>query len=47
MAIKPQPHIDTLLDGTLGSSFFTKLDLVSCYHKLQVLAADRWKMSVQ
>ena len=28
-AIEPLPHIDALLAGTRGSSFFTKLDLAS------------------
>ncbi len=41
------PHINALLDGTLGSCFFTtgKLDLASSYHQLLVLASDRWKTS--
>ncbi len=39
------PNIDTLLDGTRGSCFFTKLDLSSSYHQLLVLTADRWKTS--
>jgi hypothetical protein len=38
---RPLPHIDTLLDGTRGSRFFTKLDLASSYHQLRVRAADR------
>jgi hypothetical protein len=37
------PHIDTLLDGTGGSLFFTKLDLASIYHQLRVRSADRWE----
>jgi hypothetical protein len=44
-AVEPLPHIDVLLDGTLGSCYFTKLDLVSSYHQLRVLASDRWKTS--
>ena len=42
-AVEPLPQIDALLDGTRGSSFFTKLDLASTYHQLRVRAADRWK----
>ena len=39
-------HIDILLDGTLGSCFFTKLDLASSYyHQLGVLQANRLKTS--
>jgi hypothetical protein len=41
-AVEQLQHIDALLDGTLGSCFFTKLDLASSYHKLQRLALDRW-----
>ena len=44
-AVEPLPHIDALLDGTRGSRFFTKLDLASSYHQLQVLATDCWKTS--
>jgi hypothetical protein len=44
-AVEPLPHIDALLDGTRGSRFFTKLDLASSYHQLQVRPADRWKTS--
>ena len=40
-AVEPLPHIDALLDGTRGSRFFTKLDLASSYHQLQVRASDR------
>ncbi len=39
-AVEPLPHIDTLLDGTLGSCFFTKLYLASSYHQLLVWASD-------
>ncbi len=41
------PHIDALLDGTWGSRCFklTKLNLASSYHKLRVLASNRWKTS--
>ena len=45
-AVEPLPHIDALLAGTLGSCFFTKLDLVSSYHQLRVRAADRWETSL-
>jgi hypothetical protein len=38
-------HIDALLDGTLGSCFFTKLDLASSYHKLQRRALGLWNTS--
>ena len=31
-------HIDAMLDGTQGSRFFTKLELASSYHQLQVQA---------
>jgi len=44
-AVEPLPHIDALLDGTRGSCFFTKLDLASSYHQLQVLASALWKTS--
>ena len=44
-AVKPLPHIDALLDGTQGSHFFTKLDLLQRYHQLRVRESDRWKMS--
>ena len=44
-AVEPLPHIDALLDGTRGSSFFTKLDLASSYHQLRVRTSDRWKTS--
>ncbi len=38
IAVEPLQHIDALVDGTLGSCFFTKLDLASRYHQLRVLA---------
>ncbi len=44
-AVEPLQHIDTLLDGTRGLCFFTKLDLASSYHQLLVLASDRCKTS--
>ena len=45
-AVGPLPHNGTLLDRTRrGSRFFTKLNLVSSYHQLQVLASDSWKTS--
>jgi hypothetical protein len=43
-AVELLPHIDVLLDWTLGSCFFTKLDLASSYHQLLVLAL--WKTSL-
>ena len=46
-AIEPLPHVDVLLAGTRGSSFFTKLDLASSYHQLRVRPADRWKTRFQ
>ena len=42
-AVELLPHINALLDGTLGSRLFTKLDLASSYHQLRVRASDRWK----
>ncbi len=44
-AVEQLPHIDALLDGTRGSCFFTKLDLASSYHQLQIRASDLWKTS--
>ena len=44
-AVETLPHIDALLDGTLGSRFLTKLDLASSYHQLRLLSSDRWKTS--
>ena len=44
-AVEPLPHTGALLDGTLGSRLFTKLDLASSYHQLRVRAAYRWKTS--
>ncbi len=44
-AVEPLPHIDALLDSMRGSRFFTKLDLASSFHQLQVRSTDRWKTS--
>ncbi len=44
-AVEPLPQVDALLDGTRGSCFFTKLDLVSSCHQLRVRASYRWKTS--
>jgi hypothetical protein len=46
-AVVPLPHMDALLDGTLGSRLFTKLDLASNYHQLRVQSANQWKTSFQ
>ena len=45
-AVEPLPHIDALLDGTLGSRFFTKLDLASSYHQLSVRGPVEDELSV-
>ncbi len=37
-AVEPLQHINSLLDGTQGSCFFTKLNVASSYHQLRVRA---------
>ncbi len=39
--VEPLQHINALLDWTLGSCFFIKLDLATSYHQLLVLASDQ------
>ena len=39
----PLPIIDDLLDQLQGAKFFTKIDLASGYHQVQVHRTDTWK----
>ena len=34
--VEPLPHIDTLLEQTRGSAFFSKIDLASAYHQVRL-----------
>ncbi|GBG92017.1 hypothetical protein CBR_g54112 [Chara braunii] len=41
----PLPRIDDLLERLGGAKFFSKLDLKSRYHKLEIRQADRYKIA--
>ena len=43
--MEPLPHIDTLLEQTRGSAFFSKIVLVLAYHRIRLRESDRWKTS--
>ena len=36
----PLPHIQDCLDSVAGSTFFTTLDLISCYHQVKIKEED-------
>ncbi|GBG79184.1 hypothetical protein CBR_g28900 [Chara braunii] len=41
--VGPLPHIDDLLERLGGAKFFSKLDLKSGYHQLEIRQEDRYK----
>ncbi|GBG66307.1 hypothetical protein CBR_g58798 [Chara braunii] len=41
----PLPHIDDLLERLGGAKFFSKLDLKSGYHQLEIRQEDRYKIA--
>ena len=43
--IYPLPRIDDLLDQLKNATFFTKLDLRSGYHQIQIHDNDIWNTS--
>ncbi|GBG84564.1 hypothetical protein CBR_g38846 [Chara braunii] len=39
----PRPRIDNLLEWLGGATYFSKLDLKSCYHQIEIQPQDRYK----
>ncbi|GBG77802.1 hypothetical protein CBR_g25733 [Chara braunii] len=42
---EPQPHIDDLLDRVQGCKYFSKIDLKSGYHQIEVHPDDQYKIA--
>ncbi|GBG79332.1 hypothetical protein CBR_g29482 [Chara braunii] len=41
--VEPLPRIDDLLDRVQGCKYFSKIDLKSCYHQIEVHLDDQYK----